>query len=135
MTTDDSTNPNACDACRERGKTWQGDSPKCAFMHGHHFSSDNWCCATMGELRHACEEKETWSNDDYAGVVAVQELVADTFSYRPTHIVIHWYKSRGRTDGAIVFDGHGGTHTLEADLASAVARSLAEERKRVEAAK
>lgn len=38
-----------CRLCTERGKTWDGDDPKCAFPDGV-FSTDNWNCATMQAL-------------------------------------------------------------------------------------
>jgi hypothetical protein len=45
----------ACKLCNERGKTWNGDDPVCAFENGV-FSNDNWNCATMNKLRNISEE-------------------------------------------------------------------------------
>jgi len=40
----------ACRLCEQRGKTWEGSDPKCAF-ESYGFSHDNWNCATMNRLR------------------------------------------------------------------------------------
>jgi hypothetical protein len=34
--------------CKQRGKTWEGADPQCAFENGI-FSSENWNCATADE--------------------------------------------------------------------------------------
>jgi hypothetical protein len=121
-------NPEAhkwdCPLCTERGKTWDGDDSTCAFPHAHSFNAKNWCCATVGVLRGACEESATYSEDHYVGVVRIPENVGADGELLFTHIVLHWYKRRGATTGAIVFDSEGGTHSLSFHLADAVASSL-----------
>lgn len=121
-------NEHACDLCRSRTKSWEGDDPECAFAYARRFSVQNWNCATMSVLRQIAEESETGDScDSFAGIVPVPELVSDNFDWHPTHIVLHWYKSRGQTQGAIVFDSNGGIHELSHDLAVATARNYAEQ--------
>ena len=84
----------ACKACKERGKTWDGDDPKCAFEHDV-FSYDNWNCATMSLLRNHASLRPIYNEDQYLGVM---NLECGAF------LVLTWYKSRGRCDGAIIID-------------------------------
>jgi len=55
----------ACRMCRERGKRWAGDEPRCAFENGV-FSGDNWNCGTMNVLRERAEQLGTIFRDDLA---------------------------------------------------------------------
>lgn len=43
-----------CKACEKRGKTWEGDDPRCAFEDREF--DDNWKCATVGLIRDICYE-------------------------------------------------------------------------------
>jgi hypothetical protein len=113
-----------CPLCRERGKTWKGSDPTCAFEIGRPFSTQNWCCATMAALRGACEETAVYSDEEYVGAVPIPELCERDGELRFTHIVLSWYKHRGRTSGATVVDSEGGFHPLTLGVADAVARSL-----------
>ena len=88
-----------CGMCRERGKTWTGSDPRCAFENGV-FNPDNWDCATMNALRERAEELGTDFRDDMA---------AASIGYVPFesedgagYVVMTWYKDRGRTGQAIV---------------------------------
>ena len=88
----------ACPRCRERGKTWNGDDPRCAFPDGGRFVTRNWCCATMGRLREMAYPESTdpipgvwaWTNEQSGGLIP----------YDGGFIVLSWYKRRGRTEGA-----------------------------------
>jgi hypothetical protein len=82
-----------CKLCEDRGKTWQGSNPKCAFKQGT-FSTDNWNCATMNKLRDICEDHMVGNEDQNAALLSGVES---------DHIVLTWYKNRGRTEGAYMF--------------------------------
>lgn len=119
------SNQYSCDLCQERGKTWEGSDTKCAFGHGLSFSRENWRCATMAVFRDACRESAVWNGDQSVGVVAIPESCCDeTREFHPAHLVLSWYKSRGRTDGAIVLDSDGCVYPLTARLAEAIANAL-----------
>lgn len=79
-----------CPRCLSRtplGKNW--DEPRCAFPTGV-FQSDNWNCATANALRDLVKQP-VWNEDQNAG------LIPGVKSY---HVVLGWYKNRGRTEGA-----------------------------------
>lgn len=93
---------SACPRCDQRGKTWEGGDPVCGFPTRGEFSRDNWMCATMDELRELVEPDAIWSNDQHAGVLAA----AGDF------LVLGWYKSRGRTESAVILDSDLGARPL-----------------------
>lgn len=104
-----------CNLCKKRGKTWNGDDPKCAFVDGV-FNSDNWNCATMEELRKIAEEIETTQRDDNSagsiGYLPVDnEFASDDFNTFGGYVVMMWYKNRGKTGNA-VFMTDGSTEPL-----------------------
>ena len=75
-----------------------GSEPKCAFESGT-FNGDNWQCATMNELRTMCGNYKNPNEDQYAEILRASE------DAECTHIVLTWYKCRGRTEGAwMLFD-------------------------------
>ena len=82
----------SCKLCQVRGKTWNGDNPKCAF-ESESFSKDNWNCATLNELRDIAEKNEMSfrHNDESIGVIPTG------FGF----IVMTWYKNRGQTGNAL----------------------------------
>jgi hypothetical protein len=86
-----------CPRCRDRGKTWSGDPPQCAFTIDGHFSADNWNCATMNALRLFAQE--IYCQDHTLGVIPAQELEKDLEKdldgSLPNFLVLHWYKHRG----------------------------------------
>jgi len=82
-----------CKACKERGKTWKGTDPKCAFENGV-FDSDNFRCATMGILRDI--SNPTWCDGQYASLIPIVD--------EGRYVVLSWYKQRGRTEGAWVLE-------------------------------
>lgn len=81
---------SACPRCVERGQTWSGGAPRCAFTDDGRFGADNWNCATMNELRDHAENDAVWSEDQHAALLA----------YDGCFIVLGWYKSRGTTEYA-----------------------------------
>ncbi len=94
-----------CRLCKERGKTWSGSDPVCAFPDGT-FSNDNWNCATMNRLRMIADDiNRTMRDDNSCGSIGYVSMDAD---YAPDdydgyggYIVMMWYKDRGRTGNAV----------------------------------
>lgn len=84
-----------CPRCEKRGKTWNGEDPKCAFKTGG-FDSDNWNCATMNELRDKFNDNQIWHEDQMG-------LMAKAFN-SGEFLVLSWYKRRGRVEGAWIMD-------------------------------
>lgn len=88
-----------CSLCLERGKTWDGSDPRCAFENGV-FDTENWNCATMNELRDISERLETNRRDDNAcACIGYVPFEGDEYS---GYIVMTWYKNRGRTGNALI---------------------------------
>lgn len=91
-----------CSLCQERGKTWNGSDPACAFKNGV-FDTQNWNCATMNALRDIAEHIGLYWRDD---------LSAASFGAVPFegdkwvgYIVMTWYKNKGATGMAmLMFD-------------------------------
>ena len=83
-----------CRRCVERGQTWDGDPPKCAFRSGA-FNSDNWNCASLVDVRLSRQANSFWNDDQN---LAVYPFDCGRF------LILGWYKSRGRTEVAIVVD-------------------------------
>jgi hypothetical protein len=93
-----------CERCKTRIKDWQGDDPKCAFKEGQIFSSDNWRCGTMDALRKLINDGHlVYSNDDTLAVIPIGHL---PYEFPAFHLVLGWYKSRGRVETAL-FVGEG----------------------------
>jgi hypothetical protein len=95
----------ACRLCEERGKTWEGSDPKCAFEKGV-FTTNNWNCATLNKLRSISRELETYQRDDMScgsiGYVPMSnDYAPDDFDTYGGYIVMTWYKDRGRTGNAL----------------------------------
>lgn len=87
-----------CRACREREWEFKGDKPKCAFLTGK-FSSENWNCATMNELRDLAEDHGYRDRKDDCSIGVL-------YLFECEHIVMTWYKERGCTsDAMVVSDG------------------------------
>jgi hypothetical protein len=86
-----------CPRCIERGQTWPGDPPKCSFTADGVFTRDGWNCATMAVLRDYAASSAVWSEDQYAAVLP----------FDGEHLVLSWYKHRGRTDVALVLHDYG----------------------------
>ena len=87
-----------CRLCQERGKTWEGSDPRCAFVDGV-FTTDNWNCATMNKLRDIARDLPLyWRNDDFGTFGAVPF----EGEYWQGYIAMAWYKRRGRTKQAML---------------------------------
>jgi hypothetical protein len=105
-----------CPRCIERGKDWEGDDPKCAFELGV-FSTNNWNCATMNDLRDLVNtdcfgtevDTHSWGYRDDMwsasfGVLRIPEaahnLLGNEDENFQGYLVMTWYKNRGRTGQA-----------------------------------
>lgn len=97
----------ACELCEKRGKPWEGSDPKCGFPDGQ-FSTNNWNCATLNTLRHLAEEHRAEGEDfgtyryrhcdvSFAALPFTDSEGSERF------IALSWYKDRGRTGQAWVF--------------------------------
>ena len=101
-----------CRLCKDRGKTWEGSDPRCAFLETTElmttenelrsakvFSGDNWNCATMNKLRDIARDLPLyWRNDDFGTFGAVPF----EGEYWQGYIAMAWYKRRGRTNQAML---------------------------------
>jgi hypothetical protein len=111
-----------CKECKSRGKTWQGDDPKCAF-NSEEFNSNNWNCATIGILRNIAQERLVagafdWRDDDNnesIGIIPLPEI--DEIR---GYLVLTWYKERGQTGGAVIVCGEEKPAKLTIDIAQKV---------------
>lgn len=95
-----------CPLCKNRGKTWNGSDPRCAFSDKGDFISENWNCATMNKLRDLCCKYGTVMRDDNScGTIGYlpmdNDYAPDNFETFGGYIVLIWYKSHGRTDNAV----------------------------------
>lgn len=96
-----------CKKCIERGKTWEGSNPICAFDR-----EDNWNCATIGLLRDLVDEGSNLP-------VGVDYQYCEDMKYatiKVDHIDdldgalalwVCWYKQRGRTDNFLLLFSDG----------------------------
>ena len=82
-----------CKYCEQRGQTWVGSDPECAFESGR-FSPDNWNCEATNIVRQIIEKYGdiSYIGDDRKG--RIELIINDT----KCAIEAEWYKSRGRTD-------------------------------------
>jgi hypothetical protein len=55
----------ACPRCQKRGKTWNGNDPRCGFPDGKSFSADNWNCATLNRLRELDRDGAVYNDDQW----------------------------------------------------------------------
>ncbi len=78
-----------CPRCLERGQTWEGSSPKCAFDENGNFLENNWNCATLNALREMGEEGRVWCDEQNMTIIQ---------RYDVGHGILSWYKNRGKTD-------------------------------------
>lgn len=105
---------NACEACKRRGKDWNGSDPKCAFLTGR-FSPDNWSCATAGLIRElqpdlgdAPEDGifHKRENDQNQMLVHIKDDCVGDGHLPGLALWVSWYKSRGRTDAMWLLNEH-----------------------------
>lgn len=120
--------PHACPRCWKRGKTWQGSNPKCAFRTST-FNTDNWNCATMSALRRLITsrdngKRQTWHcrEDMAAGTFGV--LLIPENDIINGYLCMTWYKSRGRTDMAVIMDGSNAPQLLTFEYAETILKAL-----------
>lgn len=88
-----------CTLCKQRGKTWQGADPKCAFEHGA-FSTENWNCATMNKLRALVPENKVMRHVDNQNTALID--ITDQNTAGANTLWLTWYKNRGRVDNAML---------------------------------
>lgn len=100
----------ACRMCRERGQTWAGDAPRCAFPDMKPFQPSNWNCATANALRAALGEFEGeqppgvfWHCEEdqkQALILISADAWPDNEGYGepPRALWVCWYKRRGCTE-------------------------------------
>lgn len=99
-----------CEACKARGKTWEGTDPTCGFLRGG-FHAENWNCATCNEIRdlaqtqdndrinHQCEENQHYATISLLDIdVLPKEDEKGFMNAQPVCLWVGWYKSRGRTE-------------------------------------
>jgi hypothetical protein len=95
-------NDMLCAACKERGQTWTGDSPRCGFSAGEF--GENWNCATVNMIRDICYEGQElpgyvdyqYCDDQKYATICVDAVkgIEDC----PLALWVSWYKNRGGTD-------------------------------------
>jgi hypothetical protein len=102
-----------CPRCADSVKDWQGGDAECAFASGA-FLPNNWNCATMNALR-ALVPPEVGPDETRAAVWAADSWIATlrTPDYHDGRggslLILGWYKSRGRTEMAMLYPVHGRT--------------------------
>lgn len=127
-----------CPRCIKRGKTWDGDNPKCAFENiyvyfqdstskpytTNQFSKDNWNCATMNDLREFIDDQIEkggrgyyYRDDISTGTIAVLPYETDNFY---GNLVMTWHKERGRTGSAMVVCDDREPQILTLDIAEEI---------------
>lgn len=100
-----------CRHCRERGKTWDGDDPKCAFPDEGSFEARNWNCAALNIVRKISHEDSpggTWAHRDDFGAcsISVVSFGGSDDAEKAGYLVLGYYKERGATGCAVVvFNG------------------------------
>lgn len=100
-----------CAACQERGQTWNGSAPRCAF-DGRPFS-DNWNCATVNLIRDLVYEGQElphgvdyqYCEDMKYATVKIDHI--ELPSGPAMALWVAWYKSRGSTDSIWLLDPEG----------------------------
>ena len=76
-----------------------GGEPKCAFttLKGN-FTSKNWNCKLMNDLRTLLEDDRIYSEDESAVLRAIPYNDNED-EYIGDYVLLTWYKNRGKTDG------------------------------------
>lgn len=92
-----------CPRCIERGWPAQfTDPPKCAWPEGR-FETNNWNCASMAILRNLAERGVYYRSEDQAAAMFAMPPREEG----PAFILLSWYKSRGRTEEAVLWMPEG----------------------------
>lgn len=118
-----------CKMCLERGKTWSGSDPTCAFNAGE-FNTDNWNCATMNRLREIATgylfpppSGSFFARDDSDNAsIGVLPLGCglDEDDWLQGYLVMTWYKDRGRTGQAWIMNDDDPPMCLTLGMAEAI---------------
>ena len=105
-----------CKRCMARGKTWEGDDPRCAFEHSDRAAHNNWRCATIDALWDLAEARDStqYGEDCTAALIPLYDDADGRF------IVLSRYKMRGNTDCAKVITDDGDTTYLPLQTAELV---------------
>jgi hypothetical protein len=114
-----------CKRCKQRGKTWEGSDPKCAFTKDYEdyrvncleylteedkiltrkFDTENWNCATMNALRDLIDREYekglAYHRRDDLCSASIGVLRFETENYQG-YLILTWYKERGQTGQAII---------------------------------
>lgn len=109
-----------CKECVERGKTWSGNNPVCAFENKE-FGQENWMCASMNFLRDLCREHGYTRRDDMAAA-SIGVLHIPENDIVNGYLVMTWYKERGRTGTAVVMCDSMSPEILNKEMAEEVIR-------------
>jgi hypothetical protein len=99
------SDPYMCPRCVARPKDWVGSDPVCGFDADGSFRARNWNCATLGELRDMAEAEQyhvLWHEDSNAVLMKGPEY--DDGRAGP-YVLLRWYKQRGRTEWALLWEG------------------------------
>jgi len=112
-----------CTLCKKITAT-ESCQPQCAFLSDD-FSLDNWNCRTLRALRLAANHLGTvsYSVDHAAALVPIPHPISESSDDDElrTHVVLHWYKSRGQTQAAYQVAGDGHLTPLDRRLAELLA--------------
>jgi hypothetical protein len=97
----------SCPRCEEAGKPENfGQNRQCAFAEGlpsTKFSGDNWNCVSMDILRKAVWERAVWEGDQACAVLSMPWSDDDEEAFG-SFIILSWYKNRGRTEEAWLYE-------------------------------
>ena len=114
-----------CQMCKQRGQTWSGDKPRCAFTGNF---SDNWNCATVNAIRDICYEGQQklppgvdyqYCEDQKYATIKVDGIKG---AGGATALWVSWYKNRGGTDAMwLLFDHDPPSMPTESECAAIIA--------------
>lgn len=113
-----------CEHCKKEGSviSERHRNPRdCGFDKNGVFSVDNYCCATLLRLRSIAEDKGlvTCCDDENFALFSLGGYHSDIVKEEEIAVLIHWYKSRGRTMAGWILCDWGLPHTpLRADVAT-----------------
>ena len=104
-----------CRRCAARGKVWNGDDPVCGFHADGTFNPDNWNCATLNALRTEMDRHQRAHQSGMQESIGTLPVEASING----HIVLSWYKNRGRVTGALFLAEDGVSQALTLEYAEA----------------
>lgn len=123
-----------CKACQERDRIGErlGSPRVCGFTGEGQFNPENWNCGTLIFLRKICRGTDGGINiggpatavvghaDHSIAICGIPELDGALDELSPNFLILHWYKSRGRTPLALVIDMRHKAVPLTLELAEAI---------------